>query len=229
MASSDYTTILNNLSYTFKDISLLELALTHRSNSRKHNERLEFLGDAVLNLCVAQLLYVKFPESTEGELSITRSRLVCAESLLDIAKSLDIAPFIKLGNSEGHSKISPSILSNVVEAVLGAIYCDSGFADCQKVVAHLYADKLEHIDMAVDSKDPKTRLQEYTQKIGVQLPIYNVLSITGAAHKQIFKVSCHIDCMTQHTTGEGRSRRKAEQFAAAEMMLKVDTEAADDE
>jgi ribonuclease-3 len=204
------------LGYTFKNEGLLTEALTHRSAASVNNERLEFLGDGILNFIIAADLFENYPEIDEGDLSRLRASLVNRDSLADIAKSLELGHYILLGSGELKSggRRRDSIIADAVEAILGAVYLDSGFDTCRDLVLGLYADKLRNMPDIHELKDPKTRLQELLQSRRYPLPVYSVIEVSGKAHSQVFKVECSIGELDCITTAEGRSRRKAEQVAA---------------
>lgn len=208
------------LQYQFSDTSLLQAALTHRSAGNQNNERLEFLGDAVLGFVIAETLYTTYPDATEGELSRLRASLVKRESLADIARRLNLGEYLTLGSGElksgGHRR--ESILADALEAILGAILLDGGYAACRACIQRLFAQPIEELPAAAQLKDPKTRLQEYLQARKLELPVYQVTAVQGKAHKQRFSILCTVATLDRTTTGEGTSRRKAEQ-AAAEAML----------
>ena len=210
------TSLSRHLEYTFKNAALLTEALTHRSAAAVNNERLEFLGDGILNFIIAARLYQQYPDMQEGDLSRLRASLVNKDSLADIAKILDLGQYIKLGSGELKSggRRRDSILADAVEAVFGAVYIDSGFDTCRDLILRLYAEKLQNVPDIQTLKDPKTTLQELLQSRHYPLPAYTVLEITGKAHHQMFKVECSIDELGCVTTAQGRSRRKAEQAAA---------------
>jgi ribonuclease-3 len=209
------------LGYQFNQLNLLKQALTHRSYASLNNERLEFLGDGVLNFIVAHQLYQRFQKLAEGDLSRLRAQLVKEATLFEIAQELNIGDFLNLGEGELKSAgwRRPSILSDALEAIIGATYLDGGFASAEALVLKLYEDKLENIDPKVIDKDAKSKLQEYLQSKKMDLPDYEVTSIEGEAHAQTFKVSCTIAKRNINTLGEGTSRRNAEQ-EAAELALK---------
>ncbi|WP_297323903.1 ribonuclease III [Nitrosomonas sp.] len=209
-------TFCRQLEYSFTRPELLQEALTHRSHSASHNERLEFLGDAILNCAIAGLVYKYFPDLPEGHLSRLRANFVNQQALSDIALSLQIDKIIRLGEGELKSGgcHRPSILADAFEAVLGAIYLDSGYAQAEAVIAVLYLPKIESIDTKKQGKDPKTLLQELLQSQKLALPEYTVVTTTGKAHKQKFKVECVLPTFNIRTLGEGTSRRGAEQAAA---------------
>lgn len=216
--------LLKILKYSFNDITLLDEALTHRSFAAKNNERLEFLGDGILNFVIAHELFKLYPDVQEGDLSRLRANLVNKESLADIAKQLNLGEVIKLGSGELKSGgfRRPSILADAVESILGAVYIDGGFDLCRDLIVRLYASKLaSRIDLQA-LKDPKTRLQELLQSRGYPLPDYQVINITGQAHAQIFHLICSIEQMKIEVKGEGKSRRKAEQVAAEKAIAEVE-------
>jgi len=208
--------LCRKLGYDFLRQDLLERALTHRSYSQANNERLEFLGDSVLNFVVAAFLYEKYPDMPEGKLSRLRSNLVNQQTLADLALKLELGDFLLLGEGERKSAGGrrPSILADAVEALLGAIYLDSGFTAAQNVLLRLYAPLIERPDLPALGKDAKTLLQEYLQGRKLPLPQYAVTAIQGEAHAQVFRVSCSILSLDVTTHGEGGSRRAAEQAAA---------------
>lgn len=204
------------LGYRFKDKALLRRALTHRSRGAPNNERLEFLGDGVLNFVIASLLYERFDQASEGELSRARASLVKEDTLLKIALDLDLGSHVLLGEGElksGGVK-RPSILADTLEALFGAVYLDGGFEAVHRTVAQLYDSVIAAIDPVDPYKDPKTRLQEYLQGRRLALPVYTVVATHGAAHAQQFEVECWVTEPELRTTGLGANRRAAEQQAA---------------
>lgn len=202
--------------YGFSRPELLELALTHRSHGTPHNERLEFLGDSVLNCLIAAELYERFGELPEGDLSRLRARLVRQEALHEIAQELGLGEHLRLGEGELKSGGStrPSILADAFEALIGAIFLDGGFASARDAVKRVYRPLLARLDPRDLGKDPKTLLQELLQARRVALPQYAVLATRGAAHNQNFEVECVIPGLSVRTTGSGSNRRAAEQEAA---------------
>ncbi len=216
-------TLLKKLEYSFVDISLLEEALTHRSYSSRNNERLEFLGDGILNFVIAHELFKSYPDVQEGDLSRLRANLVNKDSLAEIAGHLKLGDVILLGSGELKSGgfRRPSILADAVESIFGAVYCDSGFEPCRELIIRLYASRLSSSMDLQSLKDPKTQLQELLQSRHFSLPDYQVTNIKGQAHAQVFHVKCSIEKMNIAVTGEGKSRRKAEQIAASKAILKV--------
>lgn len=212
----DYGPLQRKLGYSFAQASLLQQALTHRSHSAPHNERLEFLGDSVLNCCVAHELYQRFGDLKEGELSRLRASLVRQEALAELAQKLELGTYLRLGEGELKSGgfRRPSILADGLEALFGAVFMDGGYAAAEAVIHGLYASLLDHLDPQSLGKDPKTLLQELLQARKIPLPQYAVMSTQGAAHQQLFQVECQIPQLAIRTTGYGASRRIAEQEAA---------------
>lgn len=211
------------LNYIFKDKSLLEQALTHRSFQGNNNERLEFLGDSILNFIIAELLFKKFNLLPEGDLSRLRSQLVKSSTLSEIGIFLNLGDYLILG--EGELKSSgwrrPSILADSVEAIIGAIYSDGGISAASDLIISWYKDKIESINPNDIQKDSKSLLQELIQARKIGLPEYNVVSIDGEAHCQHFKVSCSILKLGISIEGEGSSRKIAEQAAADEVLKQL--------
>jgi ribonuclease-3 len=205
-----------NLKYVFANKALCSEALTHRSYGSPNNERLEFLGDSVLNLVIARSLFVQYPNLAEGDLTRIRSSLVNQEGLAAVAVDLSIGDFLKLGTGEMKTGGStrPSILSDAVEAIFGAIYLDAGFDVVERVINEAYQPYLDAVNPDAAYKDAKTRLQEYLQGKKLDLPEYAVLDILGEDHNQEFIVSCAIHSLNITVEGRGRSRRVAEQNAA---------------
>lgn len=213
---ADVQALLKALDYNFNDNALLRRALTHRSHSAQHNERLEFLGDSVLNFVIAALLYEQFPTMDEGDLSRLRANLVKQSALADIAQNLCLSRYLHLGEGELKSGgfRRPSILSDALEAVFGAVFLDGGFDAAYQVVARQYQAILADINPVTLGKDPKTLLQEILQARRRDLPVYTVISTHGAAHDQLFEVECRIAQPEISVTASGSSRRAAEQGAA---------------
>jgi ribonuclease-3 len=205
-----------SIGHRFNDPKLLQRALTHRSHSAEHNERLEFLGDSVVNCVVALQLYRKFPGLTEGELSRLRASLVSQPSLAAVAAEHHFGAQLRLG--EGEQKTGgarrPSMLADAVEAVVGAVFLDAGFDAAAAVVEMLLSAALANIDPRTAGKDAKTLLQEYLQARHLPLPQYSVTTVRGEAHEQLFEVQCEIPQLGVRSRGEGTSRRSAEQEAA---------------
>lgn len=204
------------LGYRFVDDKLLDRALTHRSASTEHNERLEFLGDAVLGLVIAEEIFHRRPDASEGTLSRSRSRLVRTETLAALAREAGLGELIRLGDGERRSGGSQrqSVLANTLEAVLGALYLDGGPEVARGAIRRLYGVRLDELPDADSLRDPKTRLQEWLQARGHQLPVYLVSKISGAPHARFFDVSCSVESLQLLARGSGRSRRGAEQEAA---------------
>lgn len=204
------------LRYTFQDPALLHQALTHRSFAAVHNERLEFIGDAVLNCVIGMALYARFPALPEGDLSRLRAALVRQEALARVAMRLAIGDAIDLGEGEQRSGGArrPSIMADALEAVFGAVMLDGGFEAARNVIVDAYAEVLADADPLVLGKDAKTRLQEWLQARRMAVPDYAVIATTGEAHLQQFSVECRIAALDVVTTGTGASRRVAEQVAA---------------
>ena len=208
------------LSYTFNQPVLLQRALTHRSASIDHNERLELLGDAVLNLAVADLLFKRLSGLPEGDLSRVRANLVKQDTLHQLAVGLGLPEILRLGEGELRSggQKRPSILADALEAVIGAVYLDGGFAVAQQLVHRLFEAVEINANMDAIGKDPKTELQEWLQGRKMKLPMYRVVSTLGAAHRQTFDVECSITELNFIERGIGGSRRAGEQAAAAAML-----------
>jgi ribonuclease-3 len=209
-------TLRDRLGYAFRRPELLAQALTHRSYGAAHNERLEFVGDAVLNCAIAAALYDRFSHVPEGELSRIRAALVNRESLARLARALDVGAALKLGEGEQRSggATRPSILADALEALFGAVFLHGGYDAARAVIEGVYAAELAQIDPAIVGKDPKTRLQEWLQARRIAVPDYVVIGIAGEAHAQTFTVECRIPAVGVATQGSGTSRRAAEQDAA---------------
>jgi ribonuclease-3 len=204
------------LGYTFATAALLQQAVTHRSHGAVHNERLEFLGDAVLNCTIAQLLFQKYARLNEGDLSRLRANLVKQSSLAEIAERIGLSDFMRLGEGEMKSGgfRRPSILADTMEATFGAVLVDGGFEAARDVIARLFEPVIKGMDPKTLGKDSKTLLQEYLQGKRLPLPVYTVVETRGAAHNQEFEVECAIPKLEVSVRGNGRSRRAAEQSAA---------------
>lgn len=204
------------IGYKFQDQSLLKLALTHRSHSRRNNERLEFLGDAELNFLIARELYSRFARANEGELSRLRAQLVRGSTLAALAREFGISDCIVLGVGERKSggDTRDSILADALEALIGAILIDSNELQCGEIVVSWFASRLGQVNPSQPPKDAKTRLQELLQGNGSPLPVYEIISVTGKAHARKFEVSCTATGLSHRSVGTGRSRRAAEQMAA---------------
>jgi ribonuclease-3 len=212
----DATRLQRYLGHEFQDSELLSLALTHRSAGGHNNERLEFLGDSILNHIIAEALFARFPQAREGELSRMRASLVKGDTLAEVARELELGEFLVLGSGErksgGHRR--GSILADALEAIIGAILLDAGVDTCRQRVLAWYTSRLERLaDNAVE-KDAKTRLQEHLQGRGLSLPEYRLLNVQGEAHDQVFTVACLLQKPEISVEGTGSSRRRAEQDAA---------------
>jgi ribonuclease-3 len=206
--------------YVFLQPALCYAAVTHRSAGAEHNERLEFLGDGILNCCVARLLYDAHPLADEGALSRFRATLVSGETLAQIAGELKLGPHLRLGMGElktgGFRRAS--ILADALEALLGAIFLDSGFDAAAAVIARIIGPRMADLPAADTLKDPKTRLQEALQAHGLALPVYTLTAVAGDPHVHSFTVSCEVPIFELAAVGEGGSRRRAEQLAAAKLL-----------
>ena len=223
------TALETRLQYRFKQPALLRQALTHRSHSATHNERLEFLGDSVLNCVVATLLFQRFDALDEGDMSRIRANLVRQQTLYELAQTADLAEYLLLGEGElksGGMK-RPSILADALEAVVGAIYLDGGFIAAETAIGHLYQPLLTDIDPLTLGKDAKTLLQERLQGSQIALPQYTVVATLGAAHNQHFEVECVIPALEIRVQGAGASRRAAEQDAAQKALDRMPSVAPD--
>ncbi len=219
-AGTGLVALQQRLQHRFSDARLLSRAVTHRSFSADHNERLEFLGDSVLNLAVAGLLYERLAHLPEGDLSRVRANLVKQDTLHKLALDLGLQEVLRLGEGEarsgGHKR--PSILADALEAVIGAVHLDAGFEVAAALVHRLYRDVDIRPEMQAAARDPKTELQEWLQGRRMKLPVYRVTGTSGAAHKQTFEVACEIPDLGLAQPGHGASRRAAEQAAAAAML-----------
>jgi len=215
------------LQHVFSDGKLLVRATTHRSFSADHNERLEFLGDSVLNLSVAGLLYTRLKDLPEGDLSRVRANMVKQDTLHQLAVVLDLPSVLRLGEGEARSggQKRPSILADALEAVIGAVYLDAGYIAAEALVHRLFKEVEINPQMQAIGKDPKTELQEWLQGRKMKVPAYRVVSTLGAAHRQTFDVECEIVELGQTERGIGGSRRAGEQAAAAAMLVKLQSKA----
>ena len=210
--------------YQFKQQELLEQALTHRSYSRNvNNERLEFLGDSVLNLIISNYIYQRFANADEGDLSRIRASLVKEDTLAQVAREISLGDYINLGGGELKSGgfRRASILSDALEALIGAIYLDSDYRQSETAVLRLYQQRLQAVDEGANLRDPKTQLQEYLQAQKKNLPSYQVEHTSGESHSQVFTVSCSLVDLDVQSTGKGSSRKKAEQQAAQVILDKL--------
>lgn len=208
--------LTKRLGYVFRDATLLARALTHRSHSGQNYERLEFLGDSILSFVIADVLYDRFPQLSEGELTRLRATLVRRETLATIARELGLGDCLELGSGELKSGgfDRDSILADALESVFGAVYKDGGIEAVRGTILHRYQPILDNIDPNSIRKDPKTRLQEFLQHNSLATPVYNVLEISGEPHQQRFVVECRVSGLPEAVRGEGNSRRYAEQAAA---------------
>ena len=224
------TWVRERLGYEPRDLALFGAALTHRSAAGPNNERLEFLGDAVLNLLIAHRLYEAFPRATEGELSRLRARLVSREPLAESAVSLGVGEALQLGAGELRSGgfRRQSILADALEALCGAVFLDGGLPAAEPLVTRLFAGRIAALPDPEALKDAKTRLQEYLQSRSLTLPRYVILGIEGEDHAQVFRVSCEVPGLALRVEGEGSSRRRAEQQAAARMLDAIEEQRAAD-
>ena len=216
--------LARRLGHDFRDPALLDAALTHRSAGGAHNERLEFLGDAVLNCVIAEAVYERRPDAPEGDLSRLRASLVRERTLAEIAGELDLGACLRLGSGELRSGgfRRASILADAVEALVGAVYRDAGFAAAREVLLRLFADRLATLPDADTLKDAKTRLQEWLQGRGRPLPGYRTIEVSGAEHARRFVVCCELADAELSVTGEGSGRRRAEQAAASAMLAALE-------
>jgi ribonuclease-3 len=232
MTSADWphAWVRERLGYAPHDLALFRAALTHRSAAGPNNERLEFLGDAVLNLVIAHRLYASFPQAAEGDLSRLRARLVSREPLAEIALALGLGETLRLGSGELKSGgfRRQSILADALEAVCGAIFLDGGLAAVEPVIGRLFAARVAALPEPEALKDAKTRLQEYLQSRSLTLPRYSVLGIEGEDHAQTFRVSCEVPGLALRVEGGGSSRRRAEQQAAGRMLAEIEAQRAAD-
>ncbi len=214
------TRLMKRLGYTFKQSNLLIQALTHRSAKGAHNERLEFLGDSILGFVIAEALFERFPEQDEGDLTRMRSSLVKGVTLAEMGKDFKLGEHLILGPGElksgGHRR--ESILEDAVEALIGAVYLDADIDTCRSLILQWFSSRLAAIKPGNVQKDPKTRLQEYLQGRKIELPLYEVIDISGQSHNQEFTVRCSTSVIKQDVVCKGTSRRKAEQAAAQQIL-----------
>lgn len=220
---ADTARLQRALGYEFTDPQLLTLALTHRSARGINNERLEFLGDSIVNHIIAEALYHQFPASREGDMSRMRASLVKGDTLAEVARELHLGDYLQLGPGErksgGHRR--SSILADALEAVVGAILLDSDVEKCRGSVLRWFGPRLQALTSGIADKDAKTRLQEYLQGRGNALPLYELLDVLGEDHKQQFRVACRLQQPALAVEGSGSSRRKAEQAAASAALLRL--------
>ena len=221
-ADADLDTLQAQLGYTFARTELLKLALTHKSFSKTNNERLEFVGDAVLGYLVGSRLFALYPEVQEDALSLMRAKLVRGKMLAEVARGLNLSAYLRLGSGELKTggRDRASILADALEAVIGAMHEDGGITPCAEFVDVLFADLMQGLEAEV-LKDPKTRLQEYLQAQGLDLPTYEVVDISGADHQRQFTVRCDVPTMQLQTTSQASSRRAAEKAAASEVLAAI--------
>ena len=221
-ADADLDTLQAQLGYTFARTELLKLALTHKSFSKTNNERLEFVGDAVLGYLVGSRLFALYPEVQEDVLSLMRAKLVRGIMLSEVARGLNLSAYLRLGAGEFKTggRDRASILADALEAVIGAMHEDGGITPCAEFVDVLFADLMQGLEAEV-LKDPKTRLQEYLQAQGLDLPTYEVVDISGADHQRQFTVRCDVPTMQLQTTSQASSRRAAEKAAASEVLAAI--------
>jgi ribonuclease-3 len=214
------------LGHTFQDQDLMILALTHRSFAGRNNERLEFLGDAILNFIAGEALFERFPLAREGQLSRLRARLVKGETLAVLARGFSLGDYLRLGSGELKSGgfRRESILADALEALIGAIYLDAGMDVARVRVLAWLENEFSSLTLVDTNKDPKTRLQEFLQSRGVDLPRYEVVDIQGEPHCRTFRVECEVSLLTDKPHGQGGSRRIAEQVAAAAALIALGVE-----
>jgi len=215
--------LCRKLEYRFSNNALLEQALTHRSVGSHNNERLEFLGDAILSFVISSELYRRFTDIDEGRLSRIRASLVKGETLAKLAAELSLGDYLRLGSGELKSGgfRRASILADALESIFGAVYLDSNISTIEKMILRLFDERLQKVDPGMALKDPKTRLQEYLQAQQQPLPVYEVAEVRGKSHNQHFTVSCSVEGLSKPVLAEGSSRRKAEQQAAAEVLRQL--------
>ncbi len=220
---ADLKRLQRRLGYDFRDESLLVQALTHRSAGSRNNERMEFLGDAILGFEVAENLFQRHPNASEGELSRARAQLVKRETLAAVARNLELGEYLILGAGELRSggQTRDSILSDAVEALIAAVYMDSGIEPARALVRRVLRERIVNCSPQEQPKDAKTRLQELLQAQGKALPAYEVISVEGSAHEQRFIVQCVVSSLDVIEKGEGTSRRKAEQEAARKVLMNI--------
>lgn len=223
MEANNLDILCRRLNYTFTNINYLKQALTHRSANTINNERLEFLGDSLLSTVIANALFHRFPQNSEGELSRLRASLVKGDMLALIAQELNLGHFLILGQGElksgGHRRAS--ILADALEAIFAAVYLDSDFAHCEHVILSLYDKRLNDEHLNENLKDDKTQLQEYLQAQKITLPQYRLTKVEGETHDQIFYITCKVPGLNLVTEGKGVTRRKAEQEAARKLFSQI--------
>lgn len=218
--TKDFSGLCQTLQYEFSDSNLLFTALTHRSVGAANNERFEFLGDSILNLVIAEALFFRFPNASEGDLSRLRASLVRGDTLADIASEMELGAHLNLGEGELKSGgfRRPSILADAVEAIIGAIYLDASMDVAKNVVLLWFAERLQNISLVSSEKDPKTQLQEWLQARKQPLPEYDVVQVEGESHSQVFTIRCQVKSVTAPTVARACSRKGAEKEAASLML-----------
>ncbi len=216
---TDLTRLYQKLGYEFNDDALLKNALTHRSKAQDNNERLEFLGDAILSFVISEVLYQNFPDAREGDLSRLRAHFVNGESLAEIARELELGDHLLLGQGEMRSGgfRRDSILADAFEAVIAAVFLDSDIEHCRRILHKIYHERLQDQSVFNKLKDPKTRLQEHLQALKLPLPEYQLIASTGEQHNQQFTVRCRVESLALEAKGKAETRRKAEKIAARKM------------
>ncbi|MGE8294851.1 MAG: ribonuclease III [Pseudomonas sp.] len=228
--SPNLSRLERKLGYSFKDQDLMVLALTHRSFAGRNNERLEFLGDAILNFVAGEALFQRFPQAREGQLSRLRARLVKGETLAVLARGFELGEYLRLGSGELKSGgfRRESILADALEALIGAIYLDAGMDAARERVLDWLTGELDGLTLVDTNKDPKTRLQEFLQSRACELPRYEVVDVQGEPHCRTFMVECQVALLNEKTLGQGGSRRIAEQVAAAAALIALGVENGND-
>ncbi|MDR8013522.1 ribonuclease III [Ectopseudomonas guguanensis] len=228
--SPNLSRLERKLGHSFKDQDLMVLALTHRSFAGRNNERLEFLGDAILNFVAGEALFERFPQAREGQLSRLRARLVKGETLAVLARGFELGDYLRLGSGELKSGgfRRESILADALEALIGAIYLDAGMEAARERVLEWLSGELDGLTLVDTNKDPKTRLQEFLQSRACELPRYEVVDVQGEPHCRTFMVECQVALLNEKTLGQGGSRRIAEQVAAAAALIALGVENGND-
>ena len=218
--------LYQKIDYEFQDERILKAALTQRSVKGKNNERLEFLGDSIVNFIIGEELYIRYPNAKEGDLSRLRSILVRGDTLAELAREIGLGAYLYLGSGELKSggRERDSILADALEATIAAVYLDAGMDLCRAKILSWYDKRLEDIINTNNIKDPKTRLQELLQGKGIGLPQYKIVLIEGQAHEQTFVIECSVEPLENKTQGRGTSRRRAEQHAAKLMLIELQSE-----
>jgi ribonuclease III len=226
LQTSKYQGLQQRLGYDFIDLALLALALTHRSYSAHNNERLEFLGDSILNFIIGEALFKRFSNAREGQLSRLRSQLVKGETLAELAREFGLGEYLILGEGELKSggQKRDSILADTVEALIGAIFTETSYEVCRTRVLNWYESRLALISLELTDKDPKSRLQEYLQSLSKPLPVYEIVETLGEAHAHVFTIECRVVLLKQTVRAQATNRREAEKLAAIEVLrlLRID-------